>query len=282
MHLAGPLSMTLQLGILLALLCAFATNLAFFYKHRGACAAPRSTSRTRSQRGRSLWRSRGSRSACSSASAPGCSTSPRWALAPMSVVQAVARRRRRAAGRHGRAHVRLPGRPPPVDGPRPHDRRPRAARASRCRAPAHGAHSSYSLAAMISFEAGLFGVGGLLIVGPRAAGAHEKHHGVALGAASGVLFGVCDVAIKALTGLVGDGGIARRSSAPGPRSRSSPRPAPSTPRRAACRTARPSGHRHHRHRGHDLLHRRRDPRLRRPDARRPPSASSARRSPSCW
>src|SRR3954471_19278264 len=32
--------MTLQLGILLALLCAVATNLGFFYKHRGACAAP--------------------------------------------------------------------------------------------------------------------------------------------------------------------------------------------------------------------------------------------------
>src|SRR5436305_3652061 len=32
--------MTLQLGILLALLCAFVTNLAFFYKHRGACEVP--------------------------------------------------------------------------------------------------------------------------------------------------------------------------------------------------------------------------------------------------
>ena len=32
--------MTLELGILLALACAFATNLGFLYKHRGACAAP--------------------------------------------------------------------------------------------------------------------------------------------------------------------------------------------------------------------------------------------------
>ena len=32
--------MTLQLGILLALLCAVASNLSFFFKHRGACAAP--------------------------------------------------------------------------------------------------------------------------------------------------------------------------------------------------------------------------------------------------
>src|SRR5919205_2559175 len=32
--------MTLQIGILLALLCALATNLGFLFKHRGACAAP--------------------------------------------------------------------------------------------------------------------------------------------------------------------------------------------------------------------------------------------------
>jgi hypothetical protein len=31
--------MTLQLGILLALLCAFISNLGFFFKHRGACEA---------------------------------------------------------------------------------------------------------------------------------------------------------------------------------------------------------------------------------------------------
>src|SRR4051794_41979198 len=32
--------MTVQLGISLALVCAFATNLGFLWKHRGACAAP--------------------------------------------------------------------------------------------------------------------------------------------------------------------------------------------------------------------------------------------------
>src|SRR2546423_173279 len=32
--------MTLQIGIVLALLCALATNLGFLFKHRGACAAP--------------------------------------------------------------------------------------------------------------------------------------------------------------------------------------------------------------------------------------------------
>src|SRR5689334_10125768 len=33
--------MSLELGILLALVCAFVSNLGFFFKHRGACAAPK-------------------------------------------------------------------------------------------------------------------------------------------------------------------------------------------------------------------------------------------------
>ena len=67
---------------------------------------------------------------------------------------------------------------------------------------ATGAHSAYSLAGMISFEAGMLAIGFLLISGPHL-GAPDHHHGIMLGAASGVLFGVSDVAIKALTGLGG-------------------------------------------------------------------------------
>ena len=70
----------------------------------------------------------------------------------------------------------------------------------------HGAHSQFSQAAMISFEAGLFGLGGLLIMGPRMGGKAE-HHGVMLGAASGILFGVSDTAIKALTGITRAHGV---------------------------------------------------------------------------
>jgi hypothetical protein len=70
----------------------------------------------------------------------------------------------------------------------------------------HGASSRFSQAAMISFEAGLFGLGGLLIMGPRIGGQAE-HHGVMLGAASGILFGVSDTSIKALTGIVGAHGV---------------------------------------------------------------------------
>jgi drug/metabolite transporter (DMT)-like permease len=70
----------------------------------------------------------------------------------------------------------------------------------------HGAHATFSPAAMIGFEAGLCTIGALLIVGPRA-GAPSQHHATMLGAASGILFGVSDVSIKALTGIVGAHGV---------------------------------------------------------------------------
>jgi uncharacterized membrane protein len=70
----------------------------------------------------------------------------------------------------------------------------------------HGSHSRFSDVAMICFEATLFGVGGLLIMGPRVGGRTE-HHGVMLAAAAGVLFGVSDTAIKALTGIIGAHGL---------------------------------------------------------------------------
>ena len=92
---------------------------------------------------------------------------------------------------------------------------------------------------MISFEAGLVAVGALLIMGKRI-GAPDHHHGVMLGAAAGFLFGVSDVAIKAITGLVGAGGLLAACSAPGRSSPRSLRSSPSTPPRRACRRARPS------------------------------------------
>ena len=60
---------------------------------------------------------------------------------------------------------------------------------------------------MIGFEAVLIAAGGLLIMGPSM-GAPADHHGYMLGAASGILFGVSDVAIKAISGMVGAHGPA--------------------------------------------------------------------------
>ena len=50
-------------------------------------------------------------------------------------------------------------------------------------------------------------------MGPRMGGAVE-HHGVMLGAASGVLFGVSDTAIKALTGITGAHGFVGLATSP--------------------------------------------------------------------
>ena len=60
-----------------------------------------------------------------------------------------------------------------------------------------GDHANYSMAGMIAFESALLALGTFLVLSPQL-GSHE-HHGVMLGTAAGILFGVSDVAIKALT-----------------------------------------------------------------------------------
>ena len=69
----------------------------------------------------------------------------------------------------------------------------------------HGAHSQFSTPGMIGFETVLLAAGGLLIMGPSM-GAPQEHHGYMLGAAAGILFGVSDVAIKAISGMVAASG----------------------------------------------------------------------------
>ena len=196
--------MTLDLGILLALACAFVANLAFFFKYRGANEVPavevlhplRSAKRLYS----SKWFTLGMLTATAS-----------WglhvgalAMAPMSVVQVslaagvvfiavmadrmfgftVGKRQWLGLLLTAAGLVLLGVTLPEV----------------------HGAHSHFTDPAMISFEAGLFFLGGLLIMGPRIGGPVE-HHGVMLGAAAGILFGVSDTAIKALTGITGAHGF---------------------------------------------------------------------------
>jgi drug/metabolite transporter (DMT)-like permease len=73
--------------------------------------------------------------------------------------------------------------------------------------PVHGAHSRFSVPGIIVFETILIAAGVLLILGPRM-GAPSHRHGVMLGAASGILFGVSDISIKALTGMIGAHGPA--------------------------------------------------------------------------
>jgi drug/metabolite transporter (DMT)-like permease len=196
--------MTLHLGILLALLCAFASNLGFFFKHRGACEAPCVDIRHPLRTARGLWKSRWFAIGMGVGSAGWALHVAAISLVPLSVVQVVlsggvvliAVMADRIFGFEvgkrqwwGLAFTALGLVLLGLTMPQP-----------------HGSHSAFSLAAMVGFEGALFGMGGLLILGPRA-GAPAEHHGVMLAAASGILFGVCNVAVKALTGLVGHEGI---------------------------------------------------------------------------
>jgi hypothetical protein len=196
--------MTLILGILLALACALTTNVGFLFKHRGACAAPAVDIRHPLRCARSLYASKWFAVGMVIASGAWIFHVAAMAVAPLSLVQSVlaggvvllavmAERtfglkisRRQWIGICLTAiglillGISLPA--------------------------VHGAHSRFSVPAMIVFEAVLLVAGGLLIMGPRI-GAPAKHHGFMLGAAAGIMFGVSDVAIKAISGLVSVHGV---------------------------------------------------------------------------
>ena len=196
--------MSLQFGILLALLCAFASNLAFLYKHRGACTACMVDIRHPLRTAVSLWSQRWFAIGMLVGGGAWLLHVAAIALAPLSVVQAVL-----SGGLVLLAVMadRLFGF---SVGPRQW-----WGLAMTCvglvllgiTLPAgHGVSSSFSVTAMIAFEAGLFGIGALFIMGPRLGGPAE-HHGVMLAAAAGVLFGVCNLGVKALTGIAGADGL---------------------------------------------------------------------------
>ena len=271
--------MTLQLGILLALLCAVASNLSFFFKHRGACEAPAVDVRHPLRSAKALYSSRWFPIGMVVGGGAWALHVAAISLVPLSVVQVVLSggvvliavmadrifgfevgRRQWWGLAFTAVGLVLLG----ITMPHP-----------------HGSNSAFSLAAMVGFEGALLGMGGLLILGPRA-GAPAEHHGVMLAAASGILFGVCNVAVKALTGLVGSRGHPRpRQPVAARRGRRLGHRLLRLGQEPAGRRGR-LGHRHHRHLGQHLLHRRRHHRLRRPDARAPRWGSSSRPSPSCW
>jgi drug/metabolite transporter (DMT)-like permease len=196
--------LTLHLGILLALLCAVASNLAFLYKHRGACTAVAVDIRHPLRSAYSLWAQKWfAIGMIIGAGAWGLHVAA-IALAPLSIVQAV------LSG----GIVLLAVMADRIFGFKVG---PRQWWGLACMAlglillgitlpQTGGSHSSFTLPAITAFELGLLGVGGLLIIGPRL-GAPVEHHGVMLGAAAGVLFGVCNIAVKALTGIAGTEGV---------------------------------------------------------------------------
>jgi hypothetical protein len=196
--------LTIQLGILLALACAVLTNLAFFFKQRGARSAARVCASHPLRSGRALFRSRWFAIGMAVAVFAWLLHVAAMAFAPLSIVQVVLAGGVVLIGLMGERLFGFPvGRRQWLG---------LALTAAGLVAfaltvPAvHGAHATFSPAAMIGFEAGLCTIGALLIVGPRA-GAPSQHHATMLGAASGILFGVSDVSIKALTGIVGAHGV---------------------------------------------------------------------------
>ena len=166
--------MTVQIGLLLALACAFATNLAFLWKHRGAVAAPEIDMRHPLRARRASSGRSGGRSASRSRSSPGCCTSAALALAPISLVQAVisgglvflavladrlfgfelGRREWLGVGLTavGLAFLGLT-----------------------VQSGSTGSHSSYSISAMIAFEGGMIVLGTLLLLSHRVERVRQQH-----------------------------------------------------------------------------------------------------------
>jgi drug/metabolite transporter (DMT)-like permease len=194
----------LNLGILLALLCAVVTQLGFLYKHKGANEAARVDMRHPLRTVKELFSSKWFAIGMAVATGAWFFHVAALAFAPLSVVQAVlstgvvilAVMAERIFGFQVGFRqwigvgmtalglfllvITLPA--------------------------THGAHSAYSLAGMIAFEGAMLVIGAILI-GGKHLGMPDHHHGVMLGAAAGVLFGVSDIAIKALTGVGGLVGV---------------------------------------------------------------------------
>lgn len=203
--------MSLAPGILLALACAIVANLAFFFKYRGANDVPQVSPSHPLRSARQLFASKWFTLGMIVAAGSWGLHVAALAIAPMSVVQVA------LAG----GVVLIAVMADKIFGFKVGPRQwvgllltAAALITLGVTLPAmHGSHSRFSAAAMIAFEATLFGVGGLLIMGPRVGGRIE-HHGVMLGAAAGVLFGVSDTAIKALTGIIGAHGALALLSSP--------------------------------------------------------------------
>jgi drug/metabolite transporter (DMT)-like permease len=188
--------MTLNLGLAVALACALLTQIGFLCKHRGANHAPKIEFQKPLRSAKSLFTTKWFLIGLGIGFAGFGLHVVALALAPLSTVQAVLSTgvvmlavlgnrlfgckipRRQWAGVAMTAGglmllmVTLP----------------------------HASTEAHRVAvpALLAFEGGMLAMGALLILVPRL-GAPAHHHGAVLGAAAGTLFGVSDVAVKALT-----------------------------------------------------------------------------------
>ena len=191
-----------NLGIALALVCAVITQLAFLCNHRGANAAPVVDMWRPLASARALFRSKWFAVGMAIAAGAWLLHVAALALAPLSMVQAVLstgvivvavlgdrlfgctvpRRQWVGVGMTALGLVALVATLPSPG----------------------GEHGTFAAPMLIAFEAGMLALGITLVAAPRL-GAPSHHHGAVLGAAAGVLFGVSDVAVKALTNAAESG-----------------------------------------------------------------------------
>ena len=195
----------MEIGIAAALVCAVATQLAFLCKHRGATRAPRVELRRPLRSARALFASGWFALGMGVALVAWILHVGALALAPLSTVQVVlstgvvilAVLGDRLFG-HSVGARQWVGVAMTATGlallvltlPSP-----------------DGGESAFAVPGMVAFEAAALALGTLLIAAPRL-GAPAQHHGALLGGAAGLLFGVSDVAIKALTGAAPEGLLA--------------------------------------------------------------------------
>lgn len=191
----------IHLGMGLALLCAVASNLAYLCKHRGAQTAPAVEFRHPLRSGRALFASKWWSIGWAIGAVAFAFHVVALSLAPLSLVQAVI-----AGGivtlaipaqlwfgiRIGRREwlgLALSG-------------LGLAFLAITVETASQG-HSSYTVSSMAGYEGAALGIGlVLLLSGCRGFGFGRVSSGVLLGIASGLMLGVSNVAIKALTGTV--------------------------------------------------------------------------------
>jgi hypothetical protein len=203
--------MTLILGILLALVCAMATNVGFLFKHRGACQATAVDYRHPLRSAKALFTTKTFAFGFAIATGAWAFHVAAMSMAPLSVVQSVlaggvvllAIMAERSFGlsmtRRQWSGIALTAVGLLVLGlslPR-----------------VHGAHSSYSVAGMVGFEGILLTLGVAMMMGKQL-GIGARHHGFMLGASAGLFFAASDVAIKAISGEVGAHGLLGIFSAP--------------------------------------------------------------------
>jgi multidrug transporter EmrE-like cation transporter len=254
---------TLNVGVGLALVCAALTQLGFLCKHRGANAVPPIRLERPMHSARALLRSRWFATGLAVTAAAWLMHVAALALAPLSTVQAVlstgvvlvavlgaglfgckvSTREWLGVGMTAVGLVLLVATLPAHEGSHASFAWPALAAfeagmlgvgalliaAPRLGAPSHhhgavlgaaagmvvllatlphaGESSRVTSSGFLLFEGAMLGIGVLLVVSPRL-GAPTQHHGTALGAAAGTLFGVSDVAVKALTGLAPAGPLA--------------------------------------------------------------------------